>query len=85
MELGFDVPWEVRSAVLVENFVGAYGIFVFGIDQKTVHVEEACLDGRQSDDLWISCCERGCHAMMLSEEAETYCFCGAMVKIKVGW
>lgn len=29
LELGFDVPWEVRSAVFVENFVGAYRIFVF--------------------------------------------------------
>lgn len=54
LKLRLDMPWQARPAVLMQHFVCANGVFVLGIDQKTVHVEEACLDGREAD-LYISC------------------------------
>lgn len=64
--MGFDIPWEVRSAIFVEDFVGADCVFVFAVDQETVHVEETCFDAWQPD-LEISCEREDCISLMVVE------------------
>jgi hypothetical protein len=42
LELSFDGPGQWGFAVAREHGVRALGIFIFGVKEETVHVEEAC-------------------------------------------
>ena len=56
MKLGFDVPGQRRFAVLMEDHIVAMGVDVLRVNQKTVHVKQACSDFRETDSsrlVWI--------------------------------
>lgn len=38
----------------MEDDVGAFGIYVFGVEQEAVHVEEAGTHGREAAGAWVS-------------------------------
>lgn len=38
---GFDAPWEIGPAVVVEDGVVDCGVDVFGVDEEAVDVEDA--------------------------------------------
>lgn len=40
LQLGLDFPGERRLAVLMQDYVVAFGVNVFGIDEKSIHVKE---------------------------------------------
>ncbi len=48
LELGFDVPGEVGAVAFAQDDVVAEGVDVFGVEEETVHVEEAGPDGREA-------------------------------------
>ena len=48
LQLCFDGPGEGGTAVLGEEGVDDLRIFVFGVEEETVHVEEAGSDGWES-------------------------------------
>ncbi len=48
LQLGFDVPGEVGPVAFTENHIVAESVDVFGIEEETVHVEEACADWRET-------------------------------------
>lgn len=48
LELGFDVPGEVGAVAFAQDDVVAEGVDVFGVEEETVHVEEAGPDGRET-------------------------------------
>lgn len=45
LELGFDVPGDGGAVVAGEEGIGYGCVFVFGVDEEAVHVEEAGADG----------------------------------------
>ena len=44
LQLSLDSPWQARPPELLQNHVVTEGIDILGIDQKTVHVKQACTD-----------------------------------------
>ncbi len=44
LQLGFDFPRQRGFAVLVQDDIIAVGVNVFGVNQQSVHVEEAGAD-----------------------------------------
>lgn len=44
LQLGFDVPGNVRAVVLAKNLVCNDGVGVFRVDEETVHIEDAGAD-----------------------------------------
>ncbi|KAI6773650.1 hypothetical protein HG531_000499 [Fusarium graminearum] len=48
LKLGLDGPGEGSLAVLLENDVDTLSVDIFGIEEETVHVEEAGPDGREA-------------------------------------
>ncbi len=51
LKLSLDLPREVRPIVLAKDGIGDGGVGVFGIDQESVDVEDACADGWEATDL----------------------------------
>lgn len=41
------MPWIVRLAILAQNDVVYICVYVFGVDERTVNVENASSDGRE--------------------------------------
>lgn len=50
LELGFDVPGEIGAVAFAQDDVVAEGVDVFGVEEETVHVEEAGPDGREAGE-----------------------------------
>ena len=48
LQLGLDFPGKRRLAVLMQDYVVAFGVNVFCIDEKSVHVKETGADFRES-------------------------------------
>ena len=50
LELGFYGPRDERSTVFLEHEVCADGVFVFGVYEQSVHIEQACSDWREAGE-----------------------------------
>lgn len=58
MHLGFDVPGKIGFAIFSQDGIGADGVFVLGIDQEAVHVEQTGPNGRGPGEILRISCER---------------------------
>lgn len=48
LQLGLDFPGKRGLAVLMQDYVVAFGVDIFGIDEQSVHVKETGADFRES-------------------------------------
>lgn len=85
MKLGFDVPGQRGFAVLMENYIVAKGVDVLGVNEKTVHVKEACSDFGETDSSRLVWAYRKSHSHGGGEQQEyTYLFLRAAIVELVG-
>lgn len=47
LELCLNGPWHRGAAVALEHRVNALGVFILGIEEEAIHVEETCSDRRE--------------------------------------
>ena len=48
LQLGLDFPRKRRPSVFMQNHVVAFGVDIFSVDEKSVHVKETGADFRES-------------------------------------
>ena len=48
LQLGLDLPRKRRPSVFMQNYIVAFGVDIFSVDEKSVHIKETGADFRES-------------------------------------